>query len=170
MEAARGGGAGGSAWNKGGSTWEEKRINTWAHDTLKDVLLPELGYELPGASGSLPNPNLVPKGAALSEEAAQRVCVRVLSAESVTGECTYVLSRGKQRVVFELTIKLQVREEGQTDSRLAHGTYAAHALSPSPSPVLAATCLPCATAGDGAVRWRRAQADTYRQAKPTRAL
>ena len=121
MEAARGGGAGGSAWNKGGSTWEEKRINTWAHDTLKDVLLPELGYELPGASGSLPNPNLVPKGAALSE-AAQRVCVRVLSAESVTGECTYVLSRGKQRVVFELTIKLQVREGRQPDSRLAHGT------------------------------------------------
>ena len=145
MEAARGGGAGGSAWNKGGSTWEEKRINTWAHDTLKDLLLPELGYELPGASGSLPNLNLVPKGA-LTEEAAQRVRIRVLSAESVTGECTYVLSRGKQRVVFELTIKLQVREEGQTDSRLAHGTYrhAAHALSPSPEHATCAASATCA--------------------------
>ena len=132
MEAARGGGAGGSAWNKGGSTWEEKRINTWAHDTLKDVLLPELGYELPGASGSLPNPNLVPKGAALSEEAAQRVCIRVLSAESVTGECTYVLSRGKQRVVFELTIKLQVREKAS----LTAYRHAAHSLSPRLSPRL----------------------------------
>ena len=46
--------------------------------------------------------------------------VRVVSAESVTGECTYVLSRGKQRVVFELTIKLQARALAYVARRAAH--------------------------------------------------
>ena len=98
-------GAGGSAWNKGGNTWEEKRINQWAFELLKETLLPELAFELPGAAGS---PPALPRG----EDGGggeQRLRVRVLSADSVTGECTYVLSRGKQRVMFELQIKLQVR-------------------------------------------------------------
>ena len=40
-----------------------------------------------------------------------KLVVRVTGAESVTGDCTYVLSRGKQRVVFELTIKLALEME-----------------------------------------------------------
>lgn len=40
------GGSGGSAWNKGGSTWEEKKINSWAQELLKDTLLPEMAWEV----------------------------------------------------------------------------------------------------------------------------
>ena len=40
-----------------------------------------------------------------------KVKVKVLSVDSVSGESTYVLSRGKQRVVFELQIKLQLEVE-----------------------------------------------------------
>ena len=99
--------AGGSAWNKGGNTWEEKRINTWAHELLKETLLPELSYELPGAAGAVPK---LPSGQE-GDGGEPRVTVRVTAVDSVTGECTYVLSRGKQRVVFELTMKLVLEVE-----------------------------------------------------------
>ena len=34
--------------------WEEKKINQWAQQLLKETLFPELSYELPGAAGSMP--------------------------------------------------------------------------------------------------------------------
>ena len=98
------GAAGASAWNKSGNTWEEKNIKTWAHELLKEHLLPTISYQLPGASGVLPP--MSP-----GKEGEQRVFVRVTSVEQVTGDVTYVLSRGKQRVVFELQIKLGLEIE-----------------------------------------------------------
>ena len=98
--------AGASAWNKSGNTWEEKPVNTWAFELLRDTLLPEMTYALPLAT--VPVPPLPPSEADAASGNVS-VSVRVLKAESVTGECTYVVSRGKQRVVFELQIKLQVR-------------------------------------------------------------
>ena len=143
-------GAGGSAWNKGGNTWEEKRINQWTFDLLKETLLPELAFELPGAAGAVPS---LPRGED-SGAGEQRCRVRVLSADSVTGECTYVLSRGKQRVVFELQIKLQV---------CARRSPSARALA---APMLARTRLAQrrrthrarVRAPDGSSRWRCALA------------
>jgi len=108
--------AGGSAWNKSGNTWEEKRLNQWAHELLKETLLGGASYELPGAAGALPP---LPKAeAAAYGEGEQRLQVRVLSVESVTGDCTYVLSRGKQRVVFELQLKLQLELEVRVGGEL----------------------------------------------------
>ena len=96
--------AGGSAWNQGGSTWEEKKISEWCHQTLKTDLLPQIAYELPSASGTLPKP--------VGDEVmgATSVKARVVSAEA-KGDCIYVLSRGKQRVVFELELKLELEVE-----------------------------------------------------------
>jgi len=100
--AERGTAAGGSAWNTGGNTWEEKKINDWAFQTLKDDLLAKISYDLPSAAGPLPK---VGDG-----EDVSRAHVRVLSS-GVKGECTYVLSRGKQRVVFELELKIELEIE-----------------------------------------------------------
>lgn len=104
--------AGASAWNKSGSTWEEKPVNTWAFELLKETLLPEMAYSLPQPSFAIPALPSSEEGSATS------VSVRVLSAESVTGETTYVVSRGKQRVVFELTIKLSLEMEVRVDDEL----------------------------------------------------
>ena len=98
--------SGGSAWNKGGNTWEEKKINQWACDTLRDEILPTVTYELPTAATPLP-----PAPASAEFHEADSVAVRVMSVEYVKGEATYVLSRGKQRVVFELELKLLLEAE-----------------------------------------------------------
>ena len=100
-------GAGGSAWNKGGNTWEEKKINTWVHELLQSELLPAMAYELPTASTTkLPSMPADDQGVA-----PDGLAVRVANADKVTGDCTYVLSRGKQRVVFELELKLKLEVE-----------------------------------------------------------
>lgn len=93
---AKAAGASGSVWNKGGNTWEEKPINTWAHEWLKESLS-EMAYELPGA-GAVP---AVPKG---DEGAVLSVRARVATVESVSGEATFVVSRGKQRACTHLIL------------------------------------------------------------------
>lgn len=104
--------AGASAWNKSGNTWEEKPVNTWAFELLTDTLLPEMAYALPLPNFPIP---ALPPG---EEGSATAVSVRVLKAESVTGDATYVVSRGKQRVVFELTIKVSLEMEVRVDDEL----------------------------------------------------
>jgi hypothetical protein len=104
---------GGSAWNKGGATWEEKPINTWATALLKDQLLPELAYDLPLPGIVVPP---LPPGEAGGSSVV--VGVRVAEVNAVNGDCTYVVSRGKQRVVFELTLKLTLEMEVRVDSEL----------------------------------------------------
>ena len=105
--------AGGSAWNKGGSTWEEKDIKSWAHELLKTELLTTITYNLPTASATLPALPADDGGTA-----PDALYVRVLSADKVSGECTYVLSRGKQRVVFELDLKLKLEIEVKAGGQL----------------------------------------------------
>jgi len=113
MEAASA--AGGSVWNKGGNTWEEKKIDNWAFELLKNTLLPEMTYALP--LPGIPVPAL-PGSAGDLGDGERRVTTRVLSCDSVSGEATYVLSRGKQRVVFELKIKLKLEMELHVGSEL----------------------------------------------------
>ena len=106
-------GAGGSAWNKGGNTWEEKKINTWVHELLQSELLPAMAYELPTASTKLPSMPADEQGLA-----PDGLAVRVVSADKVTGDCTYVLSRGKQRVVFELELRIKLEVEVRAAGKL----------------------------------------------------
>lgn len=87
-------------------------MNTWAFELLKDTLLPEMAYTLP-----LPK-YPIPALPASVEGSATSVSVRVAKAESVTGDATYVVSRGKQRVVFELTIKVALEIEVRVDDEL----------------------------------------------------
>jgi hypothetical protein len=96
---------GGSAWNKGGSTWEEKKINQWAIDLLTEELLPNITYELPAAGGAAAPE--VP-AAATEVPGVERMVVRVASVGHVKGDTTYVLSRGKQKCIFELSLKLKL--------------------------------------------------------------
>ena len=98
-----------SAWNRGGSTWEEKKIEKWAMKLLKESLLPELSYMLPNMEGGTQCPPL--PATEDSGGAPVTVSVRVAEADKVDGEATYVVSRGKQRVVFELTMKLGLEME-----------------------------------------------------------
>lgn len=100
-------GSTGSAWNRGGNTWEEKPINTWAKELLKEDLLPALAYDLSQTGVSMPA--LPPSESAGGESVS--VSVRVQAVDKVDGEVTYVVSRGKQRVVFELTLKLALEIE-----------------------------------------------------------
>ena len=44
--------------------------------------------------------------------------VRVLKVDKTEGEVTYVLSRGKQRVIFELKIKLKLEMEVRAGEEL----------------------------------------------------
>ena len=101
--------AGGSAWNKGGNTWEEKKINQWAIDKLKEEHLPLLAYSLPSGSASLPATPTCQDMEGVSKNVTAKV--RVASVDAVKGEATYVLSRGKQRVVFEIELKLSLEIE-----------------------------------------------------------
>ena len=99
----------GSAWNKSGNTWEEKPINAWAHELLTERL-GALTFQPPSAK--LPKPPEDVGGATVSATcSAQKV-------ESVKGDVTYVVSRGKQRVVFELTLKVKLEVEVRAGDEL----------------------------------------------------
>lgn len=104
----------GSTWNKA-QTWEEKPINQWAIALLTDTLLPAVAYELPAVGTPVPPPPQVGDDAeglaALREANELALKVRVSSVEKVTGEATYVVSRGKQRCVFELALKVKLEME-----------------------------------------------------------
>lgn len=108
----------GSAWNKTSSTWEEKPSTTFCVDLLKDTLLPALAYELPSEGRPVPKPpdTLTPGGppAGLADAHAAgelHVAVKMQEISKCSGEVTYVLSRGKQRVVFELALTLKLEME-----------------------------------------------------------
>mmetsp|Transcript_30516 Transcript_30516/g.64232 ORF Transcript_30516/g.64232 Transcript_30516/m.64232 type:complete len:215 (-) Transcript_30516:337-981(-) len=103
----------GAAWNKA-ATWEEKDIAKWAHAILCDELLPQISADFSPTEAQLA---LLPSSAALPSGAVQCVS-RVVAAESVSGDATYVLSRGKQRVVFELKLKMKLEVEVRVDGEL----------------------------------------------------
>ena len=94
----------GAAWNAA-QTFVEKSVSKWAHELLSDSLLPELGGE---SSDALPPAPAGDDGAAPS---VTRVRVRVTAVETVGGDVTFVVSRGKQRLLLELELKLKVEAE-----------------------------------------------------------
>lgn len=96
----------GAAWNKA-ATWEEKAIGKWSSELLRDTMLPELAYTLPSEGGSLPA--LPADSEGLTPVATCKV--RVATVESVSGDVTYVISRGKERCVFELALKMKLEME-----------------------------------------------------------
>lgn len=105
--------SGASAWNKSGSTWEEKKIDAWAFEILQDTLVPEMAYQLP--MPGVPVPALPASETGGGE---LRVSVRALSCDSVSGEATYVMSRGKQKVLFELKLKIKLEMEVFVDAEM----------------------------------------------------
>ena len=72
------------------AAWEEKDVSKWAHELLREQL----------AAGVV--------GTVAGTESAT---ARVTEVISCKGDVTYVLSRGKQRAVFELALKLKVEVE-----------------------------------------------------------
>lgn len=103
----------GAAWNAA-STWEEKDISKWAYELLSETLLPSIAadFELsPAESAKLP---------AELQDLSLRCSLKVASVTSTTGDVTHVLSRGKQRVVFELTLKLLLELEIRQGNELKH--------------------------------------------------
>jgi len=98
----------GAAWNKA-STWEEKNIASWAISLMKEEILPAVTYTLgpPGA----PLPTLPSDASAEGLSSSSTAKARVTSVETVKGDTTYVLSRGKEKVIFELAVKLKLEVE-----------------------------------------------------------
>ena len=95
----------GAAWNAA-QTFVEKSVSKWAHDLLSETLLPDLSGE---SSDALPPAPAGADGAAAPS--ATRVKCRVISIETVSGDVTFVVSRGKQRLLLELELKVKVEAE-----------------------------------------------------------
>ncbi len=93
--------AAGAAWNAA-STWEEKDITQWTKQKLPELFS---GLEL------VPAHDVAETSELNADEANATATLRATSVSSVDGEATYVLSRGKQRVVFELELKLECELE-----------------------------------------------------------
>ena len=102
-------GSKGSAWNKSGSTWEEKPVNAWAYETLTESF-GQLAFDAPTAK--LPKP---PEDYGGGEVQVSCKCEKVVS---IKGDVTYVVSRGKQRVVLELTFTIRFELEVRVDGEL----------------------------------------------------
>ena len=71
------------------AAWEEKDVSKWAHELLREQLVERVAGSV-GAEG---------------------LTARVTDVPSCKGDVMYVLSRGKQRAVFELALKLKVEVE-----------------------------------------------------------
>lgn len=96
----------GAAWNAA-ATWEEKDISKWAHELLSSTLLPTLA----AAEAELTASEAAALPADSRGASGLRCALKVSAVSSVSGDVTHVLSRGKQRVVFELTLKLKLELE-----------------------------------------------------------
>ena len=97
----------GSTWNSS-QTWEEKEISKWSKELLREELLPSLTLSLPSEGAALPalpaSQEALAAAAAAGSLSAQ---LRVTAVEKVDGEATHIISRGKQRLVFEFTLKVR---------------------------------------------------------------
>lgn len=101
----------GSTWNSS-QTWEEKEITKWSKQLLREELLPTLTLSLPSEGAALPAlPASHEALTAAATAGSLSAELRVTAVEKVDGEATHIISRGKQRVVFEFTLKLQLQLE-----------------------------------------------------------
>jgi hypothetical protein len=96
----------GASWNAA-ATWEEKDISKWVRETLGETMLP-ITLEFDASANEVYAWRLCEP--ALEPGASVRIALRVKDV-TVSGEATHVLSRGKQRVVLELGIKLKLEVE-----------------------------------------------------------
>ena len=97
----------GSTWNSS-QTWEEKEISKWSKELLREELLPSLTLSLPSEGAALPAlPASQEALAAAAATGSLSAELRVTAVEKVDGEATHIISRGKQRLVFEFTLKVR---------------------------------------------------------------
>ena len=97
----------GSTWNSS-QTWEEKEITKWSKQLLREELLPTLTLSLPSEGAALPAlPASHEALTAAATAGSLSAELRVTAVEKVDGEATHIISRGKQRVVFEFTLKVR---------------------------------------------------------------
>ena len=88
--------------------WEEKEITKWSKELLREELLPSLTLSLPSEGAALPAlPAAHEALAAAAAAGSLSAQLRVTGVEKVDGEATHIISRGKQRVVFEFTLKVR---------------------------------------------------------------
>lgn len=125
----------GSAWNAA-STWEEKDISKWAHELMKATLLPALELEL--------SADELPKLAELADFSSLRL--HVTEAGKCTGDATYLLSRGKERIVYELAVKVKLEMELRRDGQLVEIVTGSLAIDELSSDDASAKALPFHTA------------------------
>jgi len=106
---------------------EEKEISKWSKELLREQLLPSLVLSLPSEGAALPalptnhaaQTILATQSGHTSYEALAAAAatgsltaqLRLTAVERVDGEATHIISRGKQRVVFEFTLKLKLELE-----------------------------------------------------------
>lgn len=112
----------GASWNSG-QTWEEKEITKWSKELLKEQLLPSLSLSLPSDGAPLPALPGIEAAQALAAAATDgtlRAVAKVVAVDKVDGEATHVVSRGKQRVVFEFTIKVNLPYRPPLHALCAH--------------------------------------------------
>ena len=96
----------GSTWNSS-QTWEEKEISKWSKELLREELLPSLTLSLPSEGAALPALPASQEALAAAAAGSLSAELRVTAVEKVDGEATHIISRGKQRLVFEFTLKVR---------------------------------------------------------------
>ena len=95
--------SGTSAWNQGGTTWEEKNVTNWAKDTLTKALL-ETTFTLPSSS---PAPNAL---------------VTVTKVSKLDGHASVAVVRGKVRFIYEFHCQIEWNFDKPDDELECHGT------------------------------------------------
>lgn len=101
----------GAGWNSA-QTWEEKDISKWSKELLQEQLLPALALMLPSEEVAMPPPPASQEAlVAAAADGTLQCQVKVAAADKLDGEASHIVSRGKQRVVFEFTFKLKLEVE-----------------------------------------------------------
>ena len=101
----------GAGWNSA-QTWEEKDISKWSKELLQDQLLPALTLMLPSEGAAMPPPPASQEAlAAAAADGTLQCQLKVTAVDKLDGEASHIVSRGKQRVVFEFTLKLKLEVE-----------------------------------------------------------
>ncbi|KAL7469191.1 hypothetical protein ACHAXS_009445 [Conticribra weissflogii] len=93
----------GSAWNKSGTTWEEKDTTDWCKSCLVECLRSSTFVYAPSASG---NSN--------SDSSTSTYTASVKQVENVTGDASVALAGGKKRYIYDFHVE-KIRYEIRKD-------------------------------------------------------
>lgn len=134
----------GAGWNSA-QTWEEKDISKWSKELLQDTLLPALTLILPSEEAAMPPPPASQEAlAAAASDGTLQCQVKVTAVENLVGEASHIVSRGKQRVVFEFTLKLKLEVEVRVAGELHEILVGALSMSDVTNDELQAAKMPSA--------------------------